>query len=67
MGHRARLEDRENLRAAFACRQGLYGPSVLPALETQLKKSVIFAAFLRRSLLPISHSFLIATFDLNYI
>jgi hypothetical protein len=56
MGHRARLEDRVNLRAAFVCRRGLYNPSVLPTLKTQLKKSVFFAAFLRRSPLPTSIS-----------
>ena len=41
----------------------LYNCSVLHALKTQLKKS----AFLQRSLLPTSNSFLMATIDLNHV
>jgi hypothetical protein len=46
---------------------GLYNPSVLPALKTQLKKSAFLAAFLRYSLLPTSNSFSMAIVDLNHV
>jgi hypothetical protein len=66
MGHGARFEGEFNLRAAFACKRGLYNPSILPALKTLAQEVSIFAMFLRRSPLLIPNSCLMATVNLDH-